>query len=66
MIAPMQKRTSKTIIYDKNIGRQISNTSDGHIRWIDRSDVYETKYVDEKMSLTKYDKAKVKAVFAKK
>ena len=66
MVAPLYRRTSRTIILDRNIDRQISNTSDGRIRWIDRSDVYEQKLVDQKMSLTVYDKRKIGSVFTRK
>ena len=51
-VAPLYRRTGRVIILDRNIDRQISNTSEGRVRWIDRSDVYEQKLVDQKMSLT--------------
>lgn len=63
MVAPLYKRTSRTVIMDKNVDRQVSNTSDGHVRWLDRSDVYEQKCVDSKISLTRYDKNKIKSIF---
>ena len=60
VVTPVQNRESKQIILDKNVGRQISK---GHIKSIDRGDIYETKYVYGKHSLTKYDKEKIKAIF---
>ena len=34
-------------------------------KWIDRSEVYETKYIDDVKSLTKYDKAKIVEILKK-
>ena len=35
-------------------------------KWIDKSEVYETKYIDSVKSLTRYDKAKIIDVLRKK
>ena len=65
-VAPMLKTNSQTIILDKDINRQISNTSEGHCRWIDKSDVYETKTISNVCSLSKYDIAKIRKIFVGK
>ncbi len=60
MLAPILGRTTKTMILDEDTGRQIS---DRPVKWVDKSDIYERKYVDSKAELTKYDKAKLKILF---
>lgn len=64
-VAPVYKKTSKTIVLDKQIDRQISKTSEGHNKWIDISDVYETKVLNGVKPLTKYDKAKISDLYHK-
>lgn len=64
-VAPVYKKTSKTIVLDKQIDRQISKTSEGHNKWIDISDVYETKVINGVKPLTKYDKAKIRDLYHK-
>lgn len=63
LAAPMHKRTTNIIVFDKNTNRQISNNSDGHNKWIDKAEVYESKYVDENMYLTEYDIEKIKEIY---
>lgn len=65
LVAPVLKKISKTIVLDKQIDRQISKTSDGHNRWIDVNDAYETKYLNGVKPLTKYDKAKIRDLYYK-
>ena len=62
MVAPINRRSSKSIILDKQPGRQINPP----VKCIDKSDVYETKYLSNVYSLTKYDKAKIKEIYKKK
>lgn len=62
LVCNIEQRTSKTIILDKNINRQIGNKK----RWIDKSDVYETKYISNTKDLSKYDKDKIKNILRKK
>lgn len=64
-VAPIQHKSTKSIVLDKQIDRQISKTSDGHNRWIDKSDIYETKYIKNVKKLTKYDIAKIKDLYNK-
>lgn len=62
LVAPLNKRTTQAIILDNQINRQV----DERRAWIDKSEVYETKYVDGVKSLTKYDKEKIKCILRKK
>ena len=64
-VAPVYRKTSKDIVLDKQIDRQISKTSEGHNKWIDISDVYETKLLTGVKALTKYDKAKIRDLYHK-
>ena len=41
LVSPIEKRTSQSVILDKQIDRQIANKR----KWIDRSEIYETKYI---------------------
>ena len=63
LAAPMHKRTTNIIVFDKNVNRQISNNSDGHNKWIDKAEVYESKYIHENMDLTEYDIEKIKEIY---
>ena len=62
MLAPVVKRTSKTMILDEDIERQIS---DRPVKWVDKNDIYERKYVNSKAELTTHDKAKLGVLFRK-
>ncbi len=66
-VVPIYGRAAetKTIIFDKDINRQASVNSHGKARYLDKSDVYEQKYVSKNFGLTKYDKAKIKSIFKK-
>lgn len=64
-VAPIYDKTTKTVVLDNQIDRQISKTSEGHNKWIDISDVYETKYIAGIKPLTKYDKSKIKDLYRK-
>lgn len=61
LVTPVTKRTSKVIILDKDSGRQIGEKR----KWIDKSEVYETKYISDLKSLTAYDKNKVVQILKK-
>lgn len=61
-VAPIVKRTIKTVILDNDYDRQI----DDKRKWIDRSNIYETKYIDGVKPLTQNDKAKIKKIIRKK
>lgn len=61
-IAPVIKRTTKSIILDNDYERQIGDKR----AWVDRSEIYETKYIDGVMPLTNNDKAKIKHILRKK
>ena len=61
-VASVNQRTSKAIILDNQIDRQI----DERKKWIDRSDVYETKYIKGVKPLTRYDKRKIIEIARKK
>ncbi len=60
MLAPILGRKTKTMILDEDTGRQIS---DKPVKWVDKSDIYERKYIDSKTELTKYDKEKLRTLF---
>ncbi len=62
LVASVNHRTSKAVILDKQPFRQV----DERKKWIDRSEVYETKYIDGLKPLTKYDKAKIIEILRKK
>lgn len=62
MLVPVVKRTTKSMILDEDIERQIS---DKPIKWVNKDDIYERKYIDSKAELTKHDKAKLGVLFRK-
>lgn len=62
LVSPIEHRTSKAIILNKNMDRQFGTRR----AWIDRSEVYETKYITGLSPLTKYDKEKAKHILLKK
>lgn len=62
LVAPINKRDVSTIILDKQVDRQITP----RIKAIDKSDVYETKYIYGVKGLTRYDKAKIKEILCRK
>lgn len=61
-VAPIMERTSKSIILDNDYSRQIGDKR----KWIDRSNVYENKYIDGVKPLTTNDKSKIKTILRKK
>ena len=60
-----KQKENKTLIFDKYINRQASVNSHGKARYLDKSDVYEQKYVSKEFNLTKYDISKIKELFKK-
>ena len=64
LVAPLMSVTSNYVILDNNIDRQISKTADGRNKWIDRSDIYEDKYITPRLELTKRDIAKIKRLYS--
>lgn len=62
LVVPVVKRTVNTIILDNDHSRQLGEKR----RWIDRSDIYETKYLSGVKPLTSNDKAKIKIILRKK
>lgn len=62
-VAPIQKNVSNYIVFDNDINRQISKTSDGRNKWINRDDVYEVKYFSPELKLTTRDKEKIKRLY---
>ena len=62
LVAPINKRDISTIILDKQVDRQVSP----RIKAIDKSDVYETKYIYGTKGLTRYDKVKIREILYKK
>ncbi len=63
LIAPITKTTSNQVILDNDIERQISKAADGKNKWINRSDVYESKYISPHAELTERDKRKIKRLY---
>lgn len=62
LLVPIVKRSTKTIVLDNDFNRQISNRP---IRFVDKNDIYERKYIAGNVELTVYDKAKIKKLFLK-
>lgn len=64
-VAPVYKTTSQQVIFDNNITRQISKSSDGRNKWISKDEVYEDKYIEPRLTLTTRDKSKIKRLYDK-
>lgn len=63
LVAPVEKRTTKTIILDNDYERQIGNKR----TWIDRSEIYEVdRYITNVAHLSNNDMAKIKYILRKK
>ncbi len=62
LACPVHKRTAKTVILENDTTRQVDST----IKPLDRSDVYETKYISGLATLTSGDKKRLKAIHGKK
>lgn len=62
-VAPIYKTTSKQVVFDNDISRQISKTSDGKNKWISKDNVYEDKYMTPKLILSNRDKKKIKKLY---
>lgn len=65
LVAPVYNTTSKQVVFDNDITRQISKTSEGKNRWIRKDEVYENKYIEPRLTLTKSDKLKIKRLYDK-
>lgn len=63
LVAPVYKTTSKQVVFDNDITRQISKTSEGKNKWIGKEAVYESKYIEPRLKLTKSDKLKIKRLY---
>ena len=62
LACPLHKRTAKTVILENDTSRQVESTT----KPLDRSDVYETKYINGLATLTKGDIKRLKAIHCKK
>ena len=62
LACPVHKRTAKTVILENDTAHQI----DSIIKPLDRSDVYETKYISGLATLTSGDIKRIKAIHGKK
>ena len=62
LVSPMEKRTSKCIILDNDISRQVGNKK----VWISKSEIYENKYIENLPNLTFNDKNKIINILRKK
>lgn len=62
LACPVHRRTVKTVILENDTSRQVDNK----IKPLDRSDVYETKYISGLATLTNGDKKRLKAIHGKK
>ncbi len=62
LACPVHKRTAKTVILENDTSRQVESTA----KPLDRSDVYETKYINGLATLTKGDIKRLKAIHGKK
>ncbi|MCM1305888.1 MAG: hypothetical protein NC037_00290 [Bacteroides sp.] len=61
-VAPIVGRTTKAIILDNDHNRQVGDRR----AWIDRSNIYEDKYIEDTKPLTTNDKIKIKNILRKK
>lgn len=61
LVASVNRSVSKAVVLDNAPDRQV----DEHKRWINRSEIYETKYLAGVKPLTKYDKAKIRKIYPK-
>ncbi len=61
-VVSTEKRTTKNLILDKNINYQTSNSK----KWVNKDELYETKYISTAKPLTKNDKIKIKSILRKK
>ena len=50
------------MILDEDIERQVSDIP---VKWVNKDDIYERKYIDSKAELTKHDRAKLGVLFRK-
>lgn len=62
LACPIHKRTAKTVILENDTSRQVEGTT----KPLDRSDVYETKYISGLATLTNSDKKRLQAIHCKK
>lgn len=62
LLAPVVKRTTKTMILDEDVKRQISSKP---VKWVNKDNIYERKYIDSDVEFTKHDKAKLSVLFRK-
>lgn len=62
LACPVHKRTTKTVILENDTSRQVEYKN----KPIDRSDVYEAKYISGLTTLTNGDKKRLKAIHGKK
>lgn len=62
IVCPVHKRTTKSLVLDNDISRQVEVK--GHK--ISDSEVYELKYIDGLKELTKNDQCKIREIFSKK
>ena len=62
LACPVHHRTTKIVILENNTSRQVEGTP----KPLDRSDVYETKYIRDLAVLTSGDKKRLKAIHGKK
>lgn len=62
LACPVHKRTVKTVILENDTTRQVDST----IKPLDRSDVYETKYINDLVTLTSGDIKRLRAIHGKK
>jgi len=60
-VFPIRKRTTNSIIIDNNLDRQIES----NYRWLDKSDIYEIKYIDNVKPLSKSTKKIIKHLHKK-
>ncbi len=62
LACPVHSRTAKTVILENDTSRQVESKP----KPIDRSEVYETKYISGLAILTNSDKKRLKAIHEKK
>lgn len=60
-VSPIVKRTTKAIILDNDMERQVDHTE----KYIDKSEVYEAKDIDTLKELTKNDRNKIRYIHKK-
>ncbi len=62
LVSPLYKRTTNVLVLDGALDRQVGEKK----KWIGKSEIYETKYIENACVLTNNDKRKIVEILRKK